>query len=167
MLSLDASLAIPPRVLRLEASRRTWIPSLSRRALGLGFVDQPRNLVGFVVNHQKPRKCRAASTPSIGHAKPFTSGSRTVYSVLPRSMTWPPRSPRLLVVIVAQPTNRTRLHLAFLAPCDPHLIPSGPGSIEPSLLVSPSLRRPPWHRSFSLVLHLHQRKSSRNLHLQY
>ena len=40
LLSLDASLAISPRVLRLEASQCTQIPSLSRWAFGLGFEAQ-------------------------------------------------------------------------------------------------------------------------------
>ena len=36
---------------------------------------------------------------------------------------------------------------------------------KPTCLSTP--RRPPRHRPFALVLHLHQRKSNRNLHLQY
>jgi hypothetical protein len=63
LLSLDASLAIPTRVLRFEDSglrRRTPVRSvlltgqtgpmllhLHLRFFGLGFVDQPRNLVVF------------------------------------------------------------------------------------------------------------------------
>jgi hypothetical protein len=41
------------------------------------------------------------------------------------------------------------------------------GSIEPSLLVSPLLRGPTRLIPFAPALHLHQRKLSRNLHLQY
>jgi hypothetical protein len=41
------------------------------------------------------------------------------------------------------------------------------GSIEPSLLVSPLLGGPARLRPFVPTLHLHQHKSSRNLHLQY
>ena len=57
--------------------------------------------------------------------------------------------------------------LLFLPPCGPHLIPSATGSLEPSLLVFSTPRRSHRHRPFALVLHLHQRKSSCNLHLQY
>jgi hypothetical protein len=56
--------------------------------------------------------------------------------------------------------------LLFLPPCGPHLTPLATGSLKSSLLVSPLLRGPRRHRPFALALHLHQRKSSRNLHLQ-
>jgi hypothetical protein len=57
--------------------------------------------------------------------------------------------------------------LLFLPPCGPHLTPLATASLEPSLLVSPLLGGPARHRPFALPLHLHQRKSSRNMHLQY
>jgi hypothetical protein len=57
--------------------------------------------------------------------------------------------------------------LLFLLPCGPHLTPLATGSLKPSLLVSPLLRGPARHRPSVLALHLLQRKSSRNLHLQY
>jgi hypothetical protein len=60
-----------------------------------------------------------------------------------------------------------RLRLAFLAPCGPHLTPLATRSLESGLLVSPLLGGPARHRPFAPTLHLHQRKSSRNLHLQY
>jgi hypothetical protein len=41
------------------------------------------------------------------------------------------------------------------------------GSLESGLLVSPLLGGPARHRPFAPTLHLHQRTSSRNLHLQY
>jgi hypothetical protein len=62
LLSLDASLAIPTRVLRFEASQRrrpgrsdrpswavepTWVTAPPRRVFGLGFVAQPSNPVVF------------------------------------------------------------------------------------------------------------------------
>ena len=85
------------------------------------------------------------------------------------------------VGFVAKPTNPTyklrllaaTLHwllfstaLAVLAPCEPHLIPSGHRvhRTKPTCLSIP--RRPPWLRPFALVLHLHQRKPSRILHMQ-
>jgi hypothetical protein len=57
--------------------------------------------------------------------------------------------------------------LLFLPPCGPHLTPLATGSLESGLLVSPLLGGPARHRPFAPTLHLHQRKSSRNLHLQY
>jgi hypothetical protein len=57
--------------------------------------------------------------------------------------------------------------LLLLPPCGPHLTPLVTRSLESSLLVSPLLGGPARHRPFAPTLHLHQRKSSRNLHLQY
>jgi hypothetical protein len=53
--------------------------------------------------------------------------------------------------------------LLFLPPRGPHLTPLAAGSLQPSLLVSPLLGGPARHRPFTPALHLHQRKSSRNL----
>jgi hypothetical protein len=60
-----------------------------------------------------------------------------------------------------------RLRLDFLATRRPTLDLAGFRVLKPSLLVSPLLGGPARHRRFALALHLHQRKSSRNLHLQY
>jgi hypothetical protein len=57
--------------------------------------------------------------------------------------------------------------LLFLPPCGPHLTPLATRSLESGLLVSPLLGGPARLRPFAPTLHLHQRKSSRNLHLQY
>jgi hypothetical protein len=57
--------------------------------------------------------------------------------------------------------------LLFLPPCGPHLTPLANGSLESGLLVSPLLGGTARHRPFAPTLHLHQHKSSRNLHLQY
>jgi hypothetical protein len=62
---------------------------------------------------------------------------------------------------------RLRLCLAFLATMRPALDPASHQSLELGLLVSPLLRGPARHRPFAPTLHLHQRKSRRNLHLQY
>jgi hypothetical protein len=51
--SLDASLAIPMRVLRFKGSRPDLVST--RRASSLGFVNQPSNPADFVVNCRKPR----------------------------------------------------------------------------------------------------------------
>jgi hypothetical protein len=82
-------------------------------------------------------------------------------------MTWLPQSSRLGLGFVAQPMNNTRLRLAILATMRPTL---GLGShrvpqTKPTCLSTPW--RPHKHRHFMLVLHLHQRKSGRNFHLQY
>jgi hypothetical protein len=57
--------------------------------------------------------------------------------------------------------------LLFSPSCGPHLTALATGSLELGLLVSPLLGGPARHRPFGPTLHLHQRKSSRNLHLQY
>jgi hypothetical protein len=67
----------------------------------------------------------------------------------------------------AQPRNCTRLHLAFLATMRPALDPTGHRvpRTKPTCLLH--TWRPHRQRPFTLVLHLHQHESSRNLHLQY
>jgi hypothetical protein len=78
--------------------------------------------------------------------------------------------PRVQTPVVSRYLAPASVHdfiLLFLPPCGPHLTLLATRSLEPSLLVSPLLEGPARHRPFTLVLHLHQRKSSRNLHLQY
>jgi hypothetical protein len=60
-----------------------------------------------------------------------------------------------------------RLCLPFLATMRPALDPAGHRvpRVRPTCLSTP--RRPARHRPFAPTLHLHQRKSRRNLHLQY
>jgi hypothetical protein len=60
-----------------------------------------------------------------------------------------------------------RLCLAFLATMWPAPDLAGHRSLELGLLVSPLLGGPAGHRPSAPTFHLHQRKSSRNLHLQY
>jgi hypothetical protein len=60
-----------------------------------------------------------------------------------------------------------RLRLAFLATMRPTLDPAGHRVPRVSLLVSQLLGGPARHRTFAPTLHLHQHKSSCNLHLQY
>jgi hypothetical protein len=104
----DASHAIPPRVLRFEASRHARIPSPSSSDLVLR--PQPRNCPPMVLwaNQQTPRP-RPDIPPSL--------------------LTRPPPCTGLIVhdfVLLIPP------------PCGPHLVPPSTGSLEPSLLVSPS-----------------------------
>jgi hypothetical protein len=65
------------------------------------------------------------------------------------------------------PTPVDNFVLLFLPPCSPHSTPLATGSLESGLLVYPLLGGPARHRPFAPTFHLHQRKSSRKLHLQY
>jgi hypothetical protein len=80
------------------------------------------------------------------------------------------RKPHVQTLVVSRYPAPALVHdfvLLFLPPCGPHLTPLAAGSLESGLLVSPLLGGPARHRPFATTLHLHQRKSSRNLHLQY
>jgi hypothetical protein len=80
------------------------------------------------------------------------------------------RKPRMQTPVLSgypAPAPMDDFVLLFLPPCDPHLTPLATGSLKPSLLVSPLLEGPARHIPFALALHLHHRKSSCNLHLQY
>ena len=160
LLPSDATSEITPRVLRFEASRRARPP---RQVLGLGFQAQPRNLSSFSGE-------TTGKTPRTSHDLHAKHRARQafhlpVYSVLPRSMTWSPRSsrrwfcgqtnkPRVQASVVSRhlaPASRPRTSFgceplprtgstpprSFLPPCEPHLIHLATGSLEPSLLVSP------------------------------
>jgi hypothetical protein len=63
-------------------------PVSARRASSLGFVAQPSNPDGFVVNHRKPRGLGATSTPI-------------------QIMTWPPRRPGSVLVLWSNQPNPT------------------------------------------------------------
>jgi hypothetical protein len=80
------------------------------------------------------------------------------------------RKPRVQTPVVSRYPTLAHVHdfiLLFLPPCGLHLTPLATGSLKPSLLVSPLLGGPASPRPFAPDLHLHQRKSSCNLHLQY
>jgi hypothetical protein len=121
-----------PRVARLEASRRTRIPSLSRQALGLsfeaqtekpssdGFVAIPPNPTYTARPHHSKRRARQAFQLRC------PDGLLSLASFLDLATT-------------DAPALCPRLHLALLAPSGSHLIPSATGSLKPSLLVSPLL----------------------------
>jgi hypothetical protein len=78
-----------------------------------------------------------------------------------------PRMQTSVVSLSPAPAPIDDFIFLFLPPCGPHLTPLATGFLEPSLLVSPLLEGPARHRPFMHALHLHQCKSSRNLHLQY
>jgi hypothetical protein len=107
---LDASHAIPPRVLRFEASRHARIPSSHVGPSDLVLRPKPRNRPPMVLwaNHQTPR-ARSDLPPSLLTRPPPCTGS-IVHDF----------------VLLVSP------------PCGSHLVPPSTGSLEPSLLVSPS-----------------------------
>jgi hypothetical protein len=104
----DASHAIPPCVLRFEASRRARISSPSCWALGLGFEAQTKNRPPMVLwaNHQTLR-AQSGLPPNHLTRLPLCTSS-IVHDF----------------VLLVSP------------PCGPHLVPPSSGSLEPSLLVS-------------------------------
>jgi hypothetical protein len=80
------------------------------------------------------------------------------------------RKPCVQTPVVSRCPTPAPVHdfvLLFFPSCASHLTPLATGSLESDLLVSPLLRGPARHRTFAPTLHLHQCKSSRNLHLQY
>jgi hypothetical protein len=106
----DASHAIPPRVLRFEASRHARIPSPSCLDFGLCFEDQTKKPSSDGFAGKPPNPARSARPP-------------------PSLLTRPPPCTGSIVhdfVLLVSP------------PCGPHLVPPSTGYLEPSLLVSPS-----------------------------
>jgi hypothetical protein len=115
----DASHAIPPRV-RLEASRHARIRSPSCGPSDLVLRPKPRNRPPMVLwaNHQTPR---------------------ARFGLPPNHLTRPP------------PCTGSIVHdfvLLVSPPCGPHPVPMSIGSLEPSLLVSPSPRGPSRLKTF-------------------
>jgi hypothetical protein len=106
----DASHAIPPRVLRFEASRHARLRLRCVGPSGLVLWPKPRNrpLMVLWANHQTLR-ARPGLPPSFLTRPPPRTGS-IVHEF----------------VLLVSP------------PCGPHLVPLSTGSLEPSLLVSPS-----------------------------
>jgi hypothetical protein len=82
-------------------------------------------------------------------------------------MTWLPRSPDSPLVLRLNQETVHDFILLFMPPCGLHFDPAGHRvpRTKPTCLLH--TWRPHWQRPFALVLHLHQHKSSRNLHLQY
>jgi hypothetical protein len=155
----DGCLATSTHLASTQALRSRLVSSASksldspgsisvRRASDFGFVAQPSNPDGFVVNCRKPRGLGAASTP------------------VPL-MNWLPRCPGSILVLRLNQETIPDFVLLFLPQCGPQLISFGHRvrRAEPTCLSTP--RRPHRLRPFAPILHLHQRKSNRNLHLQY
>ena len=61
-----------------------------------GFVGKPPN---------PARKAPDLTMSGVEHVKPFTSGARTVHSVLPHFLTWPSPLHQLVAGFVAKRTN--------------------------------------------------------------
>jgi hypothetical protein len=130
LLSLDASLAIPTRVLHFEVSglhRRTSVrpvPTgqnglmllhLRLRFFSLGFVDQPRNQWFSGEPPETPRtRCTLRQSPL---------------------MTRLPHSPASTLVLRLNQETVHDFILLFLPSCGPHLTPLATESLEQSLLV--------------------------------
>jgi hypothetical protein len=127
LLSLNASLAIPTRVLHFEASRHqrpgrsdrpswavrpAWVAAPPRRVFGLAFVAQPSNPMVFWRTTRT--WCSLRQSPLMTRL-PCSPGST-------------------LVLRLYQETVHDFVPL-FLLPCGPHLTPLATGSLEPSLHV--------------------------------
>jgi hypothetical protein len=82
-------------------------------------------------------------------------------------MTRLPRSPGSTLVLWLNQETVHQLHLAILATMRHELDPAGDRvpRMKPTCLLN--TWRPHRQRPFTLVLHLHQHESSRNLHMQY
>jgi hypothetical protein len=82
-------------------------------------------------------------------------------------MTWLPRSPCSTLVLWLNHETVNQLHLVVLATMRPALDPAGHRvpRTKPTCLLH--TWRPHRQRPYTLVLHLHQHESNRNLHLQY
>jgi hypothetical protein len=160
--SLDASLAIPTRVLRLEASDalrpqigqtgspnqsgRFWLDSHARSLASALWLSRVTRWF-FGEPPQTPRTwCSLRQSPL---------------------MTWLPRSPGLTLVLWLNQETVHRLHLAVLASMRPALDPAGHRvpRTKPTCLLH--TWRPHRQQPFALVLHLHHHESSRNLDLHY
>jgi hypothetical protein len=160
--SLDASLAIPTRVLRLEASGALRPQT--------GQTGSPNRSGRF---RPDSHARSLASALWLSRVTRWFSGEppqtpRTWCSLRQSPlMAWLPQSPGSTLVLWLNQETAHRLHLAFLATIQPALDPAGhrvPRMKPTCLLHTWRLHR---QQPFVLVLHLHQQESSHNLHLQY
>jgi hypothetical protein len=124
LLSLDASLAIPTRVLRFEASRRLRHGRSDRPPGRLNRLVWPHLLVES-----------SASVLRINRVTQWFCGELLQTPRTRCSLRQSPRSPgSTLVLRLNQETVRDFVPL-FLPPCGLYLTPLATGSLEPSLLV--------------------------------
>jgi hypothetical protein len=119
-LSLDASLAIPTRVLRFEISQRTWIPSPPDEppVLALWLNQGTRLFLG-----EPPQTSRTRCSL---HANPtYDLAATIVPSSLVLVLSSKPTKPRVQTPVVSHypaPAHLQNFVLLFLPPCGPHLI---------------------------------------------
>jgi hypothetical protein len=143
LLSLDASLAIPMRVLRFEASRRLR-PGRSDRPPGRldrpggqtvppGRLDRPRWLHLLVVSPTLVLWLNRVTQWFSGEPQQ-TPRTRCSLRQSPL-MTWLPRSPGSTLVLRLNQETVHDFVLLFLPRCGSHLIPLATESLEPRLLV--------------------------------
>jgi hypothetical protein len=149
LLSLNASLAIPTRILRFEVSglhRRTLVRSvLLTGQTGTHRLEWSDPLI-------RPVQCCCASvfgssvlalwinqgTQSFSGEPPKTPQTRCSLCQSPL-MTRLPRSPGSSLVLRLNQETVQDFILLFLPPCGPHLTPPATGSLERSLLVFSTL----------------------------
>jgi hypothetical protein len=160
--SLDASLAIPTRVLRFEASGALRPQT--------GQTGSPNRSGRFRPNSHARSSASALwlsrVTRWFSDEPPQTPWTWCSLRQSPL-MTWLPRSPGSTLVLWLNQETVHRLHLVVLATMRPALDPAGHRvpRTKPTCLLH--TWRPHRQWPFALVLHLHQHESSRNLHLQY
>jgi membrane protein YqaA with SNARE-associated domain len=128
--SLDASLAIPTRVLRFEASNALWTQT--------GQTGSPK---------RSGRFCPDSHAWSLASSLWLSRVTRWFSSEPPQTprtwcslrqsplMTRLPRSPSSTLVLRLNQETVLDIILSFLPPSGPHLTPLATGSLEPSLLV--------------------------------
>jgi hypothetical protein len=128
--SLDASLGIPMRVIRLEASgtlRPQTGQTGSLNRLGQFWPD----------SHARS----SASALWLNRVTQWFSGeppqTLRIWCIIHQSplMTWLPRSPGSTLVLWLNQETVHDFILSFVPPCGPHLTPLATRSLEPSLLV--------------------------------
>jgi hypothetical protein len=149
LLSLDASLVIPMRVLHFEASRRQR-PGWSDRPLGgktgPGNLTGPNGLTASPGRLNRPGWPHllvesSASVLWLNRVTQCFSGEplqtpRTRCSLRQYPlMTWLPRSSGSTLVLRLYQETVNDFILLFMPPCGPHLTPLATGSLERSLLV--------------------------------
>jgi hypothetical protein len=149
LLSLDASLAIPTRVLRFEASR-CQRPGRSDRPhggwTGPGDLTSPGSLTDPLGWLNRPGRSHPLVESSalvlwLNRLTQWFSGeplqtSRTQCCLRQSPlMTWLPRSPSSTLVLRLYQETVHDFILLFMPPCGPHLTPLATGSLKRSLLI--------------------------------
>jgi hypothetical protein len=136
LLSLVASLAIPMRVLRFEASqhlRPGWLDRPGGQTAPLGRLDQP-GWPHLLVESSASVLWLNRVTQWFSGEPLQTPQTRCSHRQSPLMTQLPRSSDSTLVLRLNQETVHDSVPL-FLPPCGPHLTPLATKSLEPSLLV--------------------------------